>query len=62
MTITPTATGFSAFQRCVDGKKVGFVCDAETIGQAMENIAAMISKHCAITNKSPSDLKMEDTK
>ena len=55
MIITPTVKGtFVAFQACVNaGKKVGFVCEADTLTEAIEGAVDQVSKYCNINNIHP---------
>lgn len=58
MIITPTMSGtFLAFQSCVNaGKKVGFICEAETLTAAIEGAVEQVSKHCNIHNIHPAHI------
>lgn len=55
MIITPTISGtFLAFQACRNaGPKVGFICEAESLGEAIDGNIEQVSKHCNVNNIHP---------
>lgn len=55
MVITPmTSGGYSAYQQLTNaGRKVGVICEAPTLSEAIDGAVMLVSKHCNMNNIHP---------
>lgn len=59
MIITTNSSGtVTAFQRIPNqqGRKMGFICEANSIAEAIDCVVYLVAAHCSKTNEYPSDI------
>lgn len=52
-----TNVGYTAFQKIPGStRKVGFICEAETMGKAIAGVVDLVARHCSNTGARPAEI------